>query len=132
MRKWTIVLAVMALALAACSGGDGSSDGEGNGSDSTAAQSGGDVAHGTDLYTQSCAACHGPDGVGIEGLGRALANSEFVSGKSDADLVAFIASGRPEDDPDNTTGVAMPPKGGNPSLTNADLLDIVAYLRTLN
>lgn len=31
----------------------------------------------------------------------------------------------------NTTGVAMPPKCGNPSLTDQDLADVVAYLRTL-
>jgi mono/diheme cytochrome c family protein len=27
--------------------------------------------------------------------------------------------------------VAMPPKGGNPALSEEDLADVVAYLRTL-
>ena len=34
-------------------------------------------------------------------------------------------------DPLNTTGVGMPSKGGNPALTDEDLYDIVAYIRTL-
>jgi disulfide bond formation protein DsbB len=34
-------------------------------------------------------------------------------------------------DPENTTGVAMPPKGGNPSLSDGDLQNVVAYIRTL-
>jgi disulfide bond formation protein DsbB len=45
--------------------------------------------------------------------------------------VAFIKVGRGVDDPANTTGVAMLPKGGNPGLSDQDLYDIVAYLRTL-
>jgi disulfide bond formation protein DsbB len=57
--------------------------------------------------------------------------SDFVATRTDAELVAFIKSGRSVDDPLNTTGVAMPPKGGNPALTDADLADIVAYIRSL-
>lgn len=30
-----------------------------------------------------------------------------------------------------TTGVVMPPLGGNPALTDADLIDVIAYVRTL-
>jgi disulfide bond formation protein DsbB len=57
--------------------------------------------------------------------------SEFIAGKSDDELVEFLKVGRPPDDPLNTTGVAMLPKGGNPSLTDEDLHNIVAYIRTL-
>jgi disulfide bond formation protein DsbB len=32
---------------------------------------------------------------------------------------------------DNTTGIAMPPKGGNPLVTDEQLQIIVAYLRSL-
>jgi len=46
-------------------------------------------------------------------------------------LILFIAVGRSTTDPDNVTGIAMPPKGGNSSLTDQDLADIVDYLRTL-
>jgi disulfide bond formation protein DsbB len=34
-------------------------------------------------------------------------------------------------DPLNTTGIAMPPKGGNPALTDGQIVDIVAYLRSI-
>ncbi len=69
--------------------------------------------------------------MGLPGLGKSLVASDFIGGMSDADLVAFITEGRPADHPDNEAGVAMPPKGGNPALTDQDLLDIVAYLNTL-
>ena len=46
-------------------------------------------------------------------------------------LVLRDLFGRPADDPANTTGVAMLPKGGNPSLTDADLTDIVHFLKSL-
>jgi disulfide bond formation protein DsbB len=34
-------------------------------------------------------------------------------------------------DPLNTTGIDMPGKGGNPALTDDNILAIIAYLRTL-
>ena len=92
---------------------------------------GGDVSAGAGVYSGVCQACHGADGVGIEGLGKALAASSFVQGLSDDELVEMIAVGRETNDPENTTGVAMPAKGGNPSLTDDELYDVVAYLRTL-
>jgi hypothetical protein len=52
-----------------------------------------------------------------------------VRDTSDADLLAFIKRGRPVADPANTTGVPMPAKGGNQSLSNEELLEIIAYLR---
>jgi disulfide bond formation protein DsbB len=47
-------------------------------------------------------------------------------------LVEFLNTGRPAEHPDNESGITMPPKGGNPSLSDDDLADIAAYLRTLN
>jgi disulfide bond formation protein DsbB len=91
----------------------------------------GDAVVGETLFQNTCAACHGSDAKGLPGLGKDLTTSEFVKGLSDAELVAFITEGRPVDDPANTRGVAMPPKGGNPDLTDEDLFDIVAYIRTL-
>jgi disulfide bond formation protein DsbB len=92
---------------------------------------GGDPVAGEATYQGTCSACHAPDATGITGLGLPLANSEFVQSMTDEELVAFIAVGRDAGDPDNTTGVGMPPKGGNPSLTDEDLLNVVAWLRTL-
>jgi mono/diheme cytochrome c family protein len=94
--------------------------------------SGGDVQAGQQLFVSSCSSCHGPEGRGVPGLGNDLTTSDFVAGLSDSELVAFINEGRPPDHPDNTTGIAMPPKGGNPSLSDEDLADIVAYIRSIH
>lgn len=47
------------------------------------------------------------------------------------ELVEFIKVGRSASAPSNTTGIAMPPKGGNLALSDQDLFNIVAYLRAL-
>jgi mono/diheme cytochrome c family protein len=91
----------------------------------------GDASAGQELFAGTCAACHGPGGEGVPNLGKDMTASEFIAGKTDDELVEFIKTGRPPDDPLNTTGVAMLPKGGNPSLSDDDLYDIVAFIRTL-
>ena len=89
------------------------------------------VSHGESLFV-ACAACHGPEGLGVPNLGKNLVESEFVHSLSDDELVDFIKTGRPIWDPLNTTGIDMPPKGGNPTLTDDDLYAIVAYVRNLS
>lgn len=89
------------------------------------------IANGTKLFNSTCIACHGSGGVGITGNGKALAHNTFIQGQDDESLLAFIKRGRDPGDPANTTGIGMPPKGGNPALSEDDLLDIIAYLRTL-
>lgn len=93
---------------------------------------GSEVGVGHDLFVASCAACHGPSGEGIEGLGKPLSGSPFVASKTDEELIAFIKSGRPVWDPENTTGVDMPPKGGNPALSDEQIRHIVRYIRSLH
>lgn len=88
------------------------------------------VERGTTLYAQ-CAACHGPDGHGIPNLGKDLVESPFVASLTDEALLSFIKVGRPIWDPENTTGIDMPGKGGNPALTDGDIMAIIAYLRSL-
>lgn len=83
------------------------------------------------LFDQSCATCHGVDATGVKGLGKDLTTSELVAKKSDAELVQFVNEGRAADHPDNTTGILMPPKAGNPALTDDDIKAIVSYMRTL-
>lgn len=119
-----IVLVVSALALAACGGG-------GTQAASAPPIPAGDATRGKTVFEGTCAACHGQDAKGVPGLGKDLTTSEFAIGKSDAELVAFIKTGRPTSDPLSTTGVEMPPKGGNTALTDQDLADVVAYVRTL-
>ena len=79
----------------------------------------------------SCSACHGQDARGVPGLGKDLVESAFIDSLTDAELVAFIKVGRGPSDEGNTTGLAMPPKGGNPSLSDDDLTAIVAYINSL-
>lgn len=90
------------------------------------------IASGSKLFASSCAACHGKDAKGLAGNGKSLVNSEFCDSLDDDSLLAFIKRGRDPGDPANTTGVGMPAKGGNPALSDDDILDIIAYLRSLS
>jgi mono/diheme cytochrome c family protein len=115
---------LLSLFLAAC-GGDSGGDPQPGG------QAAGDPVQGEQLFQQSCSACHGMDGTGVAGLGKDLTTSTFTRSLSDEELLQFTKEGRPSGHPDNTTGIDMPPKGGNPALTDAQLTDIIAYMRTL-
>ena len=50
----------------------------------------------------------------------------------DDELLTFIKTGRPIWDAENTTGIDMPPKGGNPALNDDDIVAIIAYIRSLS
>jgi disulfide bond formation protein DsbB len=123
-----LALLLGALVLAAC-GGDGGGE-EADATDEGALA--GDVAAGETAFAGTCVSCHGPDAKGLPGLGKDLTTSAFVADNSDTELVEFLKVGRPASDPLNTTGVDMPPKGGNPALDDQDLADIVAYLRSIH
>lgn len=106
-----------------------------NASSNTSAQNvstSGDVSKGQTIFSSSCASCHGKDAKGLPNLGKDLTTSTFVHGENDAALLKFLKTGRPASDPLNTTGVDMPPKGGNPALTDVNLQDIIAYIRSVN
>ncbi len=87
------------------------------------------VDRGGQLFRESCAACHGIDAKGVANLGNQLAGSDFVNGKTDAELLAVVRAGRDLTSPDNTTGLVMPPSGGRPDLSDQDLLSIIAFIR---
>jgi mono/diheme cytochrome c family protein len=129
LKRLMVLVAVLALALAACGG---SSDDGGTTETEVPGAAAGDPVAGAEVYKGTCSACHGTDLKGVDGLGKPLAPSAFVAENSEAELAAFIAVGRPVSDPDNTQGVDMPPKGGNPSLDDQDLLDVSAYLKAQN
>ncbi|HJS29085.1 MAG TPA: cytochrome c [Anaerolineales bacterium] len=113
---------IVLVLLAGCGGSESS-----GGTDGYSAEV---VEHGQTLFNQTCFTCHGPDGKGIPNLGKDLTASEFVAQSSDADLLEYVKVGRPANDPANTTGIAMPPKGGFDFLTDDDIEAIIAYIRT--
>jgi disulfide bond formation protein DsbB len=90
------------------------------------------LAAGEKVFMTTCATCHGKDGHGLPHLGKELHANQFVKDNSDQQLIDYVKVGRLATDPLNTTGVAMPPKGGNPALTDTDIANVVAYLRTLD
>ncbi|MBL8164934.1 MAG: c-type cytochrome, partial [Anaerolineae bacterium] len=88
------------------------------------------IAEGQQLFAL-CAACHGADARGLPNLGKDLVASEFVAGLTDEALLEFIKIGRPIWDPLNTTGIDMPGKGGNPAMTDEQIVAVIAYVRSL-
>jgi len=126
VRRTTLIAAlVVTIAAAGCGGGS-----------SEPAPSGplgpGDAERGHVVYKSTCQSCHGGDATGISGLGKPLKGSEFVADLTEAELAEFITAGRSTDDPDSTTGLDMPAMGGNPSLNEQQILDVAAYLISLN
>jgi mono/diheme cytochrome c family protein len=89
------------------------------------------AAFGQLLYSSNCTACHGSRGHGMPRQGANLRESRFIAEQSDEALVAFLKQGRTPADPRSLMGMLMPPRGGNRTLDNAALGDIVAFLREL-
>lgn len=90
------------------------------------------AARGKELWANTCVSCHGVDARGLPGLGKDLVKpSAWMAKQNEAQLQEFVKKGRSVADPENTTKVDMPPKGGNPALTDQDIADIVAHVREL-
>jgi mono/diheme cytochrome c family protein len=83
----------------------------------------GDAARGQMLFLRSCAGCHGVAGVG--GVAPELANPVFLSAADDSFLATTIRNGR--------AGTAMPAfqRPGSTALSDAEIADIIAFLRSL-
>lgn len=85
----------------------------------------GDATAGKAVYTKRCATCHGAAGEGKEAIAKMLKvelhhlGSKEVQAKSDADLRKIATEG---------TGKMKPVTG----LSDKELTDLVAYLRTLS
>jgi disulfide bond formation protein DsbB len=128
-----LLLVLVVTLLAACGGGNKESDEAAAAAAPPAtATPAGDADKGKEIFNMTCLACHGEGGVGVPNLGKDMTVSTFIHESSDEDLLAFIKKGRDPGDPANTTGVSMPSKGGNPALSDEDLMDVIAYIRTLN
>ena len=93
--------------------------------------SGPEVERGRTLYLRVCATCHAGDGSGMPSLGKSLLDNSFAQGLTDDELIDFLKAGRAASHPLNETGIDMPPKGGDLSITDAELADLVNFLRTL-
>ena len=122
LRLLLMTLLLSSVGLATACGGKGSG---------APAASPETIALGNQQFLATCATCHGKDANGLPKQGKSLLMNPFIMEKSDDELATFVKTGRQAGDALNTTGVAMPPKGGNPALTDDDVKAIVAYLRTL-
>jgi disulfide bond formation protein DsbB len=84
----------------------------------------GDPAKGQTLFSQNCATCHGASLEG--GIGPALNPIEQLPGVANpldpAYLIGIITNGKTEN------GRIMPPKGGNPNLSEQDVKDLAAFI----
>ena len=86
MKKQLVICIFVLLAvwaLAGCGGGGGSNDTV-SAAPRAEATSAGDASAGQTLFAGTCSACHGPEGLGVTGLGKDLTTSTFVSERSDA------------------------------------------------
>lgn len=102
-----IQMAVLGVAVAAFAGG---------------AQA---ASPGASVYQRTCVACHGKDGRGaIPGV-PALGGKGGPLEKSDAVLMKNMIEGYQR----SGSPLAMPPKGGDPSLTGDDIAAVLQYMR---
>ena len=135
-KKLNLLLILVVLVLATACGGSADSGSEVAAEVESPTEEpaipAGDPAAGAEVYGSLCFACHGEGAVGVEGLGLSLVESEFVASQSDEELLAFVKVGRSVTDPENVTGVDMPPKGGNPALSDDDILNVIAYIRSIS
>lgn len=89
------------------------------------AKAGGGVEAGEKVYSQTCIACHGANGKGaIPGVsdftkaGGPLAKPDEVL--TDSIRNGLVTAGKP---------LSMPPKGGNPALTDEEIKAVLEYIR---
>lgn len=85
----------------------------------------GDVAAGQKVYNGTCIACHGAKGEGtVPGVPNFTKKGGVLS-KPHSALVEHIKKGF-----QSGGGLSMPPRGGDPSLTEQDLANVHAYLHS--
>ncbi len=84
---------------------------------------------GEKIFEQSCAACHGSDGTGaIAGVPDLTQFKGFKSGEN-SDAALFEHFSHVKQGIKSSGPISMPPKGGNPNLTDQDIRDVLKYMR---
>lgn len=78
------------------------------------------------IYNQTCVACHGADGKGAMPGVPDLSRKDGPLAKSDEKLLKRIIEGFQSPG----SPMAMPAKGGNPSLTDQDIREVLSFLRS--
>lgn len=89
----------------------------------------GDATAGAKAFGQTCASCHGPQANGIANTAPPLRTGDLLK-QLDTQIQAIVVNGRAVGDPASKMGKAMPARGGNPFLSDADVLNIIAFLRS--
>ena len=85
---------------------------------------GGNAIHGKKIFDQTCIACHGAKGKGVIPGTPDFTKKDGVLSKPHAALTDHITNGFSSP----SSPMAMPPRGGNPGLTDQDIRDVHAYL----
>jgi len=84
-----------------------------------------ELNRGQAVYNGTCIACHGSDGTGsLPGVPDLTGKTGLLS-QDDAVLLGRMADGYQSPG----SPMAMPAKGGNPALTDADLSAVLKYMR---
>jgi mono/diheme cytochrome c family protein len=81
---------------------------------------------GAAVYQQTCVACHGANGKGAIPGAPDFTSASGPLTNSDAVLLQRIISGYQSPG----SPMAMPPRGGNPKLTDGDLKNALSYIRS--
>lgn len=85
---------------------------------------GGNPTRGAAIYAQTCVACHGSDGRGRIPGAPDFTKKGGVLSKPHSALQVHIEHGFSS----QSSPISMPPRGGNPGLTDQDIRDVHAYL----
>lgn len=78
------------------------------------------------IYLQNCTVCHGDDGSGNMPGVPDLADSKTLMTEKKSIILEKMKSGIQS--PGN---LSMPPRGGNPKLTDEQLLSVLNYMRQI-
>ncbi len=80
---------------------------------------------GKETYKKTCVACHSENGKGAFPGTPDFTDSSGALSKPDDILINHITNGFQSSD----SPMAMPPKGGNPNLSEADIAAVLKYIR---